>query len=65
MPYVSIFRYIEDDSLSQSQLLLSWEWIGQEYKRWQEMKVVIIGSHARGIRLQLGVERVKVKLSYK
>jgi len=51
MPYVSIFRYIEDDSLSQSQLLLSWEWIGQEYKRWQEMKVVIIGSHARGIML--------------
>ncbi len=48
MPYVSILCYIEDDSLSQSQLFLSWEWLGQEYKRWQEMKVVIIGSHTLG-----------------
>jgi len=48
MQYVSIFCYIEDDSLSQRQLFSSWEWLGQEYKIWQEMKVVIIGSHAQG-----------------
>jgi hypothetical protein len=35
-------------TLGLSQLFSSWEELGKEYKRWQEMEVVIIGSHAQG-----------------